>query len=380
MKLFYIANSRIPTEKAHGYQIAKMCEEFADAGLEVELLVPTRKNSIEKNLFEFYNLKNNFKVKLISVPDFFKHEKYLGGLAFYLQSLAFFIKLLLEKFDKETVIFTRNPEIIWQFSIRGEKTIFEAHGWPENNQSLFKFFLRGADKIVCNSHGTEKEFKKSGLQPTLVAPNGVDLKKFLIPGERGEFRRELGLPNNKKIILYLGHFYNWKGVDTAIATAYLMKEKQNIAFVFVGGSDKDVTKYKKLAAEKAMNNVLFCGFQEKKIIPKYLKCADVLLLPNSACSNESVHYTSPIKMFEYMASGQPIVASELPSIREILNENNCLFFEPDNAADLAKKIKQALNDPVLAEKLSTQARQDVEQYDWDKRARKIIDFISEGIS
>ena len=61
MKLSYIVNLRIPTEKAHGYQICKMCEEFAGLGIDVELITPTRKNSIEVDLFEYYGLRGRFK-------------------------------------------------------------------------------------------------------------------------------------------------------------------------------------------------------------------------------------------------------------------------------------------------------------------------------
>jgi glycosyltransferase involved in cell wall biosynthesis len=84
---------------------------------------------------------------------------------------------------------------------------------------------------------------------------------------------------------------------------------------------------------------------------------------------------SPLKMFEYMASQRPVISSDLPSVRDVFNEKNCVFCRPDDPADLAKKIAMILAKPDLAEKISQQAYQDVKFYTWEKRAAKIINFI-----
>ncbi|PJA01684.1 hypothetical protein COX74_01380 [bacterium (Candidatus Gribaldobacteria) CG_4_10_14_0_2_um_filter_41_16] len=376
MNLIYITNSRLPTEKAYGYQIVKMCEQFAELGVEVVLLAPSKKNSIEKEPFEFYDVKKNFKFKKISCPDFFVLEKYLGELVFYLQSFYFFVKLCFYNFGRPAIIYSRNPEIIWQFSRRGYRTVYDAHIWPASKLRLFKFFLKKVDKIVCSSRGLENEFKANGFKPILVAPNGVDLKKIAVKETGEELRQLFRLPLNKKIVMYAGHLYGWKGVASLLEAARLMKQEPDLIFVLVGGTAGDVTKHKNLIEQNELGNILLCGHQPHELILKYFKCADVLLLPNSAQSKVSAWYTSPIKMFEYMASRRPIIASDLPSLREILNEGNCLFFRPDDAGDLAEKIKQLLNDPLLAEKISKQALADVQPYGWDKRAQKIIKFIA----
>jgi glycosyltransferase involved in cell wall biosynthesis len=82
-----------------------------------------------------------------------------------------------------------------------------------------------------------------------------------------------------------------------------------------------------------------------------------------------------MKMFEYMASQRPIVASDLPSIREVLSENNAVLIEPDNPQSLAEGIKKALTDKELSQRISQQTQTDVEEYTWDKRAQKILEFI-----
>ena len=98
----------------------------------------------------------------------------------------------------------------------------------------------------------------------------------------------------------------------------------------------------------------------------------IILFPNRP---HYAFYASPLKLFEYMASGRPIIASDLPALREILNDKNALFFEPGNADDLARAIKMLKQSQALGYHLSQQALSDVKEYTWDKRALKILDFI-----
>src|SRR3989338_2558817 len=99
-KLIYIVNGRVPTEKANGYQITKMCQEFSSAGLAVELYLPTRQNPIRENLFDFYNLPRDFACRYLDCPDFIVYKKYLGKFCFWLQALGFLITLARQKPDR----------------------------------------------------------------------------------------------------------------------------------------------------------------------------------------------------------------------------------------------------------------------------------------
>src|SRR3989339_460206 len=123
MKLYYLANARIPTEKAHGYQICKMCEEFSSLGHQVELWIPSRENNIDKDAYSFYGLKSNFKIREINSFDFYKFYKYLGRFSFWLQVFWFSLKLLFIKIDRNAIVYTRDPEIGWIFNLKGNKII-----------------------------------------------------------------------------------------------------------------------------------------------------------------------------------------------------------------------------------------------------------------
>ena len=93
----------------------------------------------------------------------------------------------------------------------------------------------------------------------------------------------------------------------------------------------------------------------------------------------SKYYTSPMKLFEYMAVGRPIVASHIPSIAEILNEENSVLVKPDDPEALARGIRFVLENNEFAEKISSQAYIDVQKYTWEARAKLISDFIIRSI-
>ena len=105
-----------------------------------------------------------------------------------------------------------------------------------------------------------------------------------------------------------------------------------------------------------------------------MKAADVLVIPFPNKPHYAF-YASPLKLFEYMASGRPIIASDLPALREVLNDKNALFFRPEDTTDLARAVKMLKSSPMLGYHLSRQALADVKEYTWGKRAKKILEFI-----
>ncbi len=373
-RLVYIANLRLPTEKAYGIQIAKMCEAFTGQNIKVELTAPFRFNRIKEDFFKYYGIKNNFSFHRIPSPDFYLPgdlDKLAFGLKSFISALILVAKALKGKAD---IYYFRDelPAFLASFLIDGSIITFEAHKFSGRKLFFYRRFRKSGIRLIVITKSLADKFLKIGFNQSrvLVASDGVDLDEFDIETSRENARLKLGLPLDKKIVVYTGHLFDWKGAGILAETALLLPE---VFFVFVGGTDHNIIEFKRKFGE--VNNIHIVGHKPHREIPIYLKAADVLVLPNQSGEAISELYTSPLKLFEYMASGRPIVASNLPSIREILNENNSLLVK-SNPNSLAVSIKEILQDQTLAQKISAQALKDVQGYTWSNRAQKILNFVS----
>ncbi len=370
MKLIYLANSRIPTEKAHGIQIMKTCEAFADQGAEVVLLTPRRFNSVKDDPFVYYGVKRNFTIKKLPTLDLIFADKLLGRFPFWLATTTFLLAAKIYLAGKEYDALYSREQRAGRFF---RNYHLEIHRLPAKIKSGHKKIWRQAKTLVTINNYLKEKLIDEGVKADkiLVAPDGVDLAKFDIALTKQEARARLELPEDKKIVLYAGHLYAWKGADILAQAARELG--QDILTVFVGGLEEDVKKFQEKYGDE--ENILILGKKPHSQIPLYLKAADVLVLPNSAQEEISKFYTSPMKLFEYMAADRPIVASDLPSIREILNEENAVLVVADKSAELAETIKIALRNETAMVEVANQALEDIKKYDWAKRARKIIDFL-----
>ena len=373
MKIYCLANARIPTEKAHGLQIMKMCESFANQGINVELIIPRRHNHIKDYPFEFYGIENNFKIKKIFCLDLVK----FGRFGFIVQTLIFlfFVKIYsLFRFKKCDIIYTRE-----HFSrLFFKNLIFEDHE-PRGSRWIYRFFLKKIRKKVIVAPNLEEFYIKFNINKKsyIVAPNGVDLNEFeKVEKNKDIWKEEFDFSVNDRVILYVGHFYQWKGVYTLLDSAKFLK-RDDIKLVLIGGTEIDQKNLSNYIEKEQISNVYVKNFILHKEVIKYLKSADILILPNTAKEERSSKYTTPVKLFEYMASEVPIIASELDSFsRYLKNEKNVLFFQADDASDLARKIIKIIDNKQLSESIAKNALDCVQKYTWRKRARKIINFIN----
>ncbi len=379
MKLHCIARARIPTEKAHGLQIMKMCEAFAKEGADVELIVPFRiqsKAMKNRDPFKYYGVDEAFKIKRLPVPDLIYLTGFLPGklsiALYHVHDLIFSILALLYcLFRKPEIVFTRNRKSAYLMSYFFP-LIFESHAYPTSKIDLY-FERKGFNRfkhVITITENLKEAYTKHGFNPgnIHVLSDGVDLEMFDIPLSRVDARTQLGLEEGGDIILYTGHLYPWKGMHTLLEASKFVKGK----IVIVGGLEEDVKAMKEKVKKEKQGNVQIVGHVNPNLMPIYLKAADVLVLPNSASEMRSKFYTSPLKLFEYMASKRPIVASDLPSIREVLNEGNAILVEPDSPVALAEGIEKALKDEDRSKKMSEKAFIDVSEYTWERRAKKVI--------
>jgi glycosyltransferase involved in cell wall biosynthesis len=181
------------------------------------------------------------------------------------------------------------------------------------------------------------------------------------------------------VVGYSGHLYPWKGVDLVLEA---LAELPGVRGLIVGGHPKepDVSRLQDRARQLGLSSrVTFTGMVPPHEVAARLDAADVLVLPNPA-SAVSTRYASPLKLFEYLAMGRPIVASNLPAFREVVRDReNALLFEPGNASSLAHAIREAIVDRSLSEAIARRAFETAHEYSWDRRAERLDGLFAEAM-
>ena len=337
-----MANARMPSEKAHGIQLAKMCEAFLLSGADLELVLPNRKESRE-SLKDFYGLKIEIPLKRLPILN----------LGFVISSISFmFSYLFYLRGKKDAVLHTIDMD---NFSfllmpLCGFLYFSEIHD-AKPRSFAYRFFFRWISGIITiNNQIRKKLVENFGGKNIIVQPNGIDLEMFSGKISKDDARKKLDLPLDKKVAVYVGREISWKGMDI-LAKAQELLPPETIRIV----NDRPYSE-----------------------VPLWMKAADVCLVLGTKKHEYSYRYTSPMKLFEYMAAGRPILAADTPANREILSENEAYFYEPDNARDLADKIKYLLTNPQDLELKVDNASKKVENYTWANRAQKILEFMNEN--
>lgn len=379
-KIFLIFHGRFPSEKAAALFAAKSCESFAEEKRDVVLLVPKRFGIVNKDPFEYYNLKKNFTIKYLPTVDLF-YIPFFKNFAFYVSLVCFSLSCTMYLFFKskiEDVIYSNENLPIFFASLFRKNTFFEVHDMPRGSLFFYKKLFRFIKGVIVTN-----KWKRDNLarifnvskEKMLYEMNAVDLQEFSISAKQEEAKKILKIPSQGIMVLYTGHLYSWKGVDTlAKAVEFL---SPNITVYFVGGTEKDIADFKKRFGY--IPNIVIAGHKNHKEMPLWQRAADVVVVPNTAKEDISKYDTSPMKIFEYMTSKKPIVATDIPSIKEILNNTNSIIVSPDNPMAMAQGIMDVLNDSALAQKIASQAYQDVLIHTWGARAKRVLVFIEEKV-
>ncbi|MDP3770464.1 MAG: glycosyltransferase family 4 protein [bacterium] len=369
----------MPTEKAHGIQLAKMCEAFVEHGIELELVVPDRKTS-PQTIKDFYGLRVSIPVRKLPVIDWYGSSRigfFIGSLSF---AIGYFCYLLFKRIRGQHFIIYMTD--IDQFSFflipfAGVPYVAEIHD-AKAKRRAFVLLFRFASGIITINRIIKKELCATfGIEPqkVIVHPNGIDMSMFSHIPDQDSARNALQLPSDKTIIVYVGKFYEWKGLDVAIEAARVVD--QNVDFYFVGGTQEELVHASGI--REIPNNVHCVGHRTFTEIPIWLASADFCLVLGTKRNDYSYLHTSPMKFFEYMASNRPVIASRTPANTEIVSDAEVLMYEPDDVKDLAEKIHYALEHRKEMVERAERAYKKVNDFSWEKRAGSIIQFINSAI-
>ncbi len=375
MRVVHLSESAIPSTTANSMQVMKMCQAMAQEGHDVTLLAPAgwddRDKSVLPSLWRHYSVAPIFRIRWLPSPRPYPNYSY-GLLAGAYCRLA-----------RSDVVFARHlPGAVVAARI-GCRVVFEAHDVPSAHGrlgwALSDVLVRqpGLERVVVTS-GALGEYLV-GAWPLLlpaskvvVAPNGVDLERFDNLPRPSAARARVGVgAESRPMAGYMGHLYRGRGVDLLVELA---RRVPGVDFLIVGGTDEDVAATRQLVDRQQARNVTVVGFVPNADLPLHLAACDVLLMPHqrrvasAGGGGEISRWTSPLKMFEYLAAGRPILASGLPVLREVLSDENAILLEPDDVDGWAAALKRVVDDPALAERLASQARRDAQRFSWRRRA------------
>ena len=252
---------------------------------------------------------------------------------------------------------------------------------PEKKRDLMdvlKFSNSEYFKGIVTIHQKLKDnFVRLGVpeKKILIQEDAVDLEIFdQISDDAEKNRNNLHISIKKKIVMYCGSLKPGKGIHLILQTAKKLELNNDILFYIVGGSKIEIDFWKNYNDQK-YRNVVFTGFVYGSQIPQFLKSADILFMPYDKNEKDKVmdiNTTSPIKLFEYMASKKPIVTSKIQVIEKILEDKESAIILDNN---YEKGIKELLSSKKLCQKISENAYAQSKNYTYKRRCESILDTL-----
>jgi len=372
MNILYIANSRMPTPKAHGIQIAKACEGLIEADHQVTLVMPRSRVWSSDSVSAYYHLRKEIPTKVLGTPDFYGS----GELGFLVSTFCFAIAALfyLRKAGKGAVVYARPDPFFLPFAIMlGYPCYAEVHDAYIPGPLTRRMLARAKGIIVTNTVIRDAVARAHGIPLARfhIEANGVDLAPFESAPDKSAAHAKLDLAADAKIALYMGRLYDWKGLEVLPDAA---RAAPSIEWHVVGGSEE---KFKKVTGVEDIPENLFihegCPSYE---VPTWLAASDVLLSLGTKKNETSYRYTTPIKTYEYMAAKRPVVAATTLALKDVIGSELAYFYEPDDAQGLAGAVNSALSGGEEVMQMTERAYAVAQEHAWNKRAARIAAFIA----
>ncbi|BDV01791.1 hypothetical protein TDMWS_18760 [Thermodesulfomicrobium sp. WS] len=364
--LLYIAASRIPSRHANSVQVAHMLCAFAAQVEEVTAILPATWRGITAHLcgrlLTPYGLTAPANLRIVFRSLF--HPSH-----FETQAMS--------RLPSADLIYTRSAKAALALASGPTPVLMESHDPVRDDAKagilrLAQALGHNANGLVAISQSICQRYQQAGLAPDriLVAHAAVDSCRFA--QSQGGLLARLCAPNalQRPVVLYCGSLQPGKGARFA---ARLAAQMPDVHIAIVGGSPEEI---RALGEEAHAPNLLLHPAVPHAQVPDLLADADILLLPYTKTerSGPTDHTTAslcPIKVFEALAAGAPIVAADLPVLREVLTPETAFFFPPADAAACAAAIRRALTlTPEERQRRRTLAQS--QAWSWEQRAQRIL--------
>lgn len=372
MKIHYLCHNILGLRSAANCQVMRMCQAFGDVGCDTTLYA-RRSDTTPGDLYDYYGVRTNFQLECMKLPPL---DSFWGRGLWYMTGL---IRRLATE-DRPDIFYGRTPTGLILAAQTGVPIALEVHEPPryflEREQMRWIFRQRNLAGVVAITHSLKDHYLKRfpSLDPACVsvAPDGADLIRA------GDESVDIsGSPDGFKVG-YVGSLYRGRGITMITRLA---RELPQYEFHVIGGGEEDVSFWKDRAGK--LSNLFLYGFVEPRLAPLYCTEMNVLIAPygKKVFTRKGIHDTaqwaSPLKVFEYMAAGKPMIASDIPVLREVLrSEHNALTVPPDDMTAWVAALERLRSDPQLCERLATTAQAELaKQYTWQKRAKSILEDL-----
>lgn len=371
MRILAITNSRIPSLTANSIQAMKVCDALSQLGHEVRLIAPAEVAPADwDQLSSHYGLKHRFQIQWLPSARMLRRLDFV----WYAQSASDQLK--------PDLIYTWLPQSAVLGLQHRFPVILEMHAGVAGHFGAWwmrRFWsTRGRRRLLVTTQALRQALERSTSltfpsDQVQVAPNGVDLERYMDLPEPEAARRELGLPECLTAG-FTGHFYEGRGMDLLHGLA---RELPRVSFLWVGGTPDAVNEWRLKLQATRTPNVYLTGFIENSRLPRYQAAADVLLMPYSSSVSSSsgqdiAEVINPMKMFEYMAARRAILTADLPSIREILDETSASFCAPGDIGSWKTTLEALLSNGERRAELALHAWHAVEKRTWQARATQAL--------
>jgi glycosyltransferase involved in cell wall biosynthesis len=365
MRILVASAFEASSQYAHAINTIKMAQGFARLGHKVTILCRQSPSGsvLTEKLAEMYGLTE--PLCWIQLPKKLLYHSIDEHWRFMLLALPVVF------WTQPDLVYSRNYIFPWMSSKLGIATVAESHAHADNNTAPFLRLVsatqhRAFRLWVTISQCLADYYRTLGVprEKLAVLPDAVDLSLF----QRPEKLPPSPYSNNGPKVTYAGHLYDYKGIPTVLEAAAQLPD---VHFHLVGGWPEDIARQERQAQELGLANVIFHGLQPHSAVPLFLWHADVLLLPPSH-HHPSADWTSPLKLGEYLASGTPVVATQIPALRDWVTDQEVEFVQPDSPKDLVEGIQHVLHDRRRAESLSAAGLAKAQTLSYENRARSIL--------
>ena len=390
MKTAYVSNGNFPSRFAHSIQVVKNAQSWSRVSEDFCFYINVdikHYQQFEYDKFNsFYGIKTPFRIN--KSPFFFvssnwfitKWTRWFSNLL----SKVYFLRVAKQlKKDSCELVYTRTMGLPAYTLPLGIPTIVETHGPPDGAKDKDNMYSLLKDKNFLGIITITEELKRRMLayglpeDKVIVAPDGVDLDMYKDNLTKEQARKKLDYPVKGKYALYVGHLYQDRGIKEIL---YAAKKMPDVTFVIVGGHKSDIDYWENEIISLGLKNINLVGFVENKHVPTYQWMADVLLMPYSHSCRTS-EWMSPLKLFEYMASGRAVIASRMKVFEGILRHTeNAYLVKADDGESLFAGLHAVFSDNFLMKNIADQALKDIKEYSWDERVKFIIDFAKKRLA